>query len=118
MREGGREGGIFAVPTAAFAVLDLGTEGDQVEESFFKEEMKAKQSNDKSGVSSITTDGDHAERTTHHELPLNTWRPAEIRKNFCTRRGGAVRSTVALTIQQRRCKRPGCGTSQNGRAQD
>ena len=30
-----REGGIFAVPTAAVAGLGLGTKGDQVEESFF-----------------------------------------------------------------------------------
>ena len=45
-------------------------------------------------------------------LPHNWWRPAEISQNFSIRRSGAVCSRVARTIQQRRRKRPGCGTSQ------
>ena len=39
----------------------------------------------------------HAETATYHRPPLSTWRPAEISKNFSTRRGGAVGS--APTIQ-------------------
>ena len=42
----------------------------------------------------------HAETATYHRPPLSTWRPAEIRKNFSTRRGGAVSPRVAPTIQQ------------------
>ena len=71
----------------AFALSLLERRGVSRMAPFFFEEMTQNRSSE---VSSITTEG--AETTTHHELLLNQWRPAEISKNFSTRRGGAVGS--------------------------
>ena len=64
---------------------------------FFFEDKRVPKQRVKSVPSQLTG---HAETATYHRPPLSTWRPAEISKNFSTRRGGAVSPRVAPTIQQ------------------